>query len=494
MPHPLFPTLLIAYLAILLLVGAWKARTLRDRDDFHLAGRSLGATVLAGTLIATWIGTGSIFGNAEEAYSVGLATWLLPLAGAAGIFVLWRLASRLRSNTHVTVQDLLEERFGPGARIMGTIALIAGYIVIVSYQYRAGAAVLRYAAPELTETTAVCLVAFIVILYTALAGMASVARTDLVNGVLMTFGVLAVLAVQLVHFGGPAGVIEALPAGHQQTSGHYPPIKILSILLPAFLLVLGDANLYQRFFSAKDPGTARRSALWMLGGVLLLEYAILALALCGRARVEAGDISAPAHAAHIVIHLAFADPLLPVWLGALLLATVVAVIVSTADSYLLSPATSLVRDVWERFGPGDAASTHPLLLGRTAVLILGLIALGIAFTSDSFFDLALFAYTLYGATITPALLAALFWPRATARGALLGMLTGLTTALAWRFIIQAALLHGLTPGSSTHDLISSTDAVIPALLAATIALVGFSLTDADPRNSSAPGPTPPQRP
>ena len=132
---PLFGALLLAYLVTLLLVGAWKARSLRDIDDFHLAGRSLGTTVLAGTLIATWIGTGSIFGNAEEAYGVGLATWVLPLAGASGVFVLWRLASRLRSRPHITIQDLLEERFGPATRIMGTVALLAGYVVIVSYQY-----------------------------------------------------------------------------------------------------------------------------------------------------------------------------------------------------------------------------------------------------------------------------------------------------------------------------------------------------------------------
>jgi SSS family transporter len=473
-PSPLFGGFLLGYLLALLLVGAWKALSLRDRDDFHLAGRSLGTTVLAGTLIATWIGTGSIFGNAEEAYRVGLSTWILPLAGAAGIYVLWRLASRLRSQPHVTIQDLLEDRFGPGARIMGTLALLAGYIVIVSYQYRAGAAVLRYAAPGLDESTAVCLVALVVVLYTGLAGMVSVARTDLINGVLMTFGVLAVLGVQLAHFGGPGAVLEALPPAHQQPTGSYAPIRIVSILLPAFLLVLGDANLYQRFFSAKSPGTARKSALWMLAGVLLLEYAILALAICGRARVEAGDISAPEHPAHIVVHLAFSDPLLPPWLGALLLATVVAVIVSTADSYLLSPATSLVRDVWERFGPTRGPSKHPLLLGRLAVLLLGLIALGLAFTSDSFFDLALFAYTIYGATITPALLAALFWPGATARGALSGMITGLTTALLWRFLLKQALLDFTASDSTLHSLISSTDAVIPALLAATAALWLFS--------------------
>lgn len=467
---PLFGGLLLAYLLTLLLVGAWKARSLKGIDDFHLAGRSLGTTVLAGTLIATWIGTGSIFGNAEEAYQTGVATWILPLAGASGVIVLWRLASRLRTRPHVTIQDLLEERFGPATRVMGTLALVAGYVVIVSYQYRAGATVLRYAAPGLSETAAIIVVAAIVILYTAMAGMVSVARTDLVNGILMAFGVLAVLGVQLVHLGGPSGVLSALPESHTVPIGPYQPLKIASILLPSFLLVLGDANLYQRFFSAKSPNVAKKGALWMLIGVLVLEYAILAIALCGRARIESGEITSPEHPAHIIVHLAFTDPLLPAWLGALLLSTLVAVVISTADSYLLSPASALVRDVWERFGKRDDSQISSLLLGRFAVCALGLVALCLSFASDSFFDLALFAYTLYGATITPALMAALFWPKVTPRGAFAGMLSGLLTALSWRFGLQSQLMASFPDESSIHTVLSSMDAVIPAVLASCLVM------------------------
>jgi Na+/proline symporter len=208
----------------------------------------------------------------------------------------------------------------------------------------------------------------------------------------------------------------------------------------------------------------------MLIGVLLLEYAILAIALCGRARVEAGELASPEHPAHIIVHLAFTDPLLPAWLGALLLATLVAVVISTADSYLLSPASALVRDVWQRFGNKSRSDINPLRLGRIAVCALGLLALGLAFTSDSFFDLALFAYTLYGATITPALMAALFWPKVTKGGAFFGMLAGLLTALLWRFGAQEVLLAALSEGALLHSAISSMDAVIPAVLASCLVM------------------------
>ena len=108
---------------------------------------------------------------------------------------------------------------------------------------------------------------------------------------------------------------------------------------------------------------------------------------------------------------------LPTLLGVLLLAGAAAIIVSTANSMLLSPATNLVRDVYQRFlQPGRHRHARSCFATRIAIVALG--ALGLV--AGSFFPtvlaMALWAYTMYGAGITPALLAALVWPRATPRG------------------------------------------------------------------------------
>ena len=86
----------LLYLIVLLGVGALKARKIKSQEDFSLAGRGLSVFVLSGTLLATWIGTGSIFGNAEKTYEIGAAAFLLPIAGGAGILALYGLAARLR--------------------------------------------------------------------------------------------------------------------------------------------------------------------------------------------------------------------------------------------------------------------------------------------------------------------------------------------------------------------------------------------------------------
>ncbi len=451
------------YLGALIGVGAWKARKIKTQEDFSLAGRTLSPLVLFGTLLATWIGTGSIFGNAEEAYRVGMAAFILPLGGVAGVVVLYFLAARARRSGSFTIQDILEERFGPAARVIGTITLLLAYLIIVSYQYRAGAAVLERLFPmEGSGALAVIAVALFVILYTALAGMYSVAYTDVANGLIMVIGIGGAIFFVLAKGGGIEPMAAALPSDLKSVSGSYGPLDYAAILLPPFLLLLGDANMYQRFFSARDAGGARRAVLWLLVGILLLEAAIIALAILGRALLP--DLANPAH---VIVETAFTQ--VPPLLGALLVSAVLAVVISTADSYLLAPSTSVVRDIYQRFINPNADPRTLVTAGRLVVVVLGLVALFLAFQSTAFFRIALFAYTIYGVGITPALVAALVWKGATREGALSGMVFGVLTALIWKLVgLEDAVGMG---------------AVIPSILISCASIVVVSLCTAGNRGA-----------
>ncbi|MCP3915182.1 MAG: sodium:solute symporter family protein [bacterium] len=483
MEHKLHVGFVAVYLFALIGVGAMKARKIRSQEDFSLAGRGLGTFVLIGTLLATWIGTGSIFGNAQKTYQIGVGAFILPIAGVLGIAVLWRLAASIREMEVYTIQDILEKRFGVATRIIGMIALMLAYVIIVSYQYRAGAAVVGRLVPGLDGSAlAVIIVAVFVIAYTALAGMYSVAYTDVVNGVLMVVGLCFAIPLLFSDVGGFEGIRSSLPADQVQMTASYTPVRLVNWLLPTLLLILGDANVYQRFFSAKDPGVARRSAAWLILGIAVLECAIIALALLGRVMVEQGKLPAPENVAHIVVSIAF--DALPPLLGAMLMGTVVAIVVSTADSFLLAPSTSFVRDVYKRFLKPDASEESVVFLGRVVVIVFGLVALGMAFTSDKFFEVALFAYTIYGASITPVMIAAFFWPRATLGGAVASMLTGVIVALGWQWAQMGGQVASLGESIGWAGL-AEVDAVLPALSLSVLALVSVSLMQADPRSPSA---------
>jgi len=451
------------FLCALTFLGLWHAKNIRSGQDFALAGRKLPLGVLVGTLVATWIGTGSIFGYAEKAYEYQTLMLVLPLAGALGVLVLSVLAGRVRELPADTVPQVLGLHFGRSAQVIGAIALVGAYLIIVSYQYRAGAAVVSYmlqANMALSSNTFWGVIGFgvFVILYTVLAGMVSVAWTDLINGILMTVGILLALVVLGYKFytadPGSLPVVDNLASPVPAISA----VGWIGMLLPTFLLVLGDANLYQRFMSAESPATARRAALYMFVGIMVLECAIIALACLGRQLLP----TEPANHGYTVLEVAFT--LVPAWLGVVLTMSVLAVVVTTADSFLLGAATSVSTD----FGQGLTTARRQ----RVVVVVLGLIAMALAFTSDQFFDVAIYAYTLYGVTLTPAVVAALIAP-ATPRTAIVsGMFAGLSVALLWK---------GLDVAERLPTALAEVDPVLPALAANLILLLVISQFASKPR-------------
>ena len=454
---------ILTYLLALLLVGFRGSRDVRSQEDFSVAGRRLNTFVLSGTLLATWIGTGSIFGNAEKTYRVGLAALMLPCASLLGIGLLYFLAGRARALQQITIQDLLETRYNAAARVFGVLTLVIAYTTIVSYQYRAGGVVLNLAMPSLPVPTAVLVIAGFIILFTATAGMISIAYIGAVQGVTMAVGITLALGVFWSRVDGVQGMQRILEPSHFEVLGPIGPLEALGLLLPTFLLVLGDANMYQRFFSARSAGVARKAVLWTLGGVAFMESIIILTAWVATALEPDLEIHGR------IIAYAARDHLPPL-LGAVVLTAIMAIILSTAGSYLLAPATALVRDVYQRFVEPQASEARLVFLLRVFVIALGVIAYYLSTLSEEFLAVALLAYTIYGAGITPALLAAFCWRRATGFGAVASIASGTAVTLFWEAYGSPAV-----------------DAVVPAIIASVAALVVCSLlTPAPPKEKVKP--------
>ncbi len=467
---------ILAYLVILVGVGVFASRRVKSQEDFSVAGRSLPVPVLFATLLACWIGTGSIFGNAEKTYRVGIAAWILPLAELAGIAALYFLAARVRRLKVLSVPDILETRYNATARLLGTVTLVLAYTTIVSYQYRAAAAVLNLALPALDYRTAVPIAAAFVILFTALAGMFSVAYTDVGNGALMIIGLALAFPIFFAKAGGIEGMRAVLPASHFQVLGPISWVQALGLLLPPFLLVLGDANMYQRFFSARSESSAKWAVPLFFVGVAVVEFLIIGSAWAGSALLPDLEINGR------VIAYAARD-FLPTALGSLLLAGIMAIILSTADSFLLIPSTTFVNDIYVRFWRKDATQKEIVWVSRLVVVLFGLWALFLSTLSDEFLDVALYAYTIYGAGITPAVVAAFFWRRVTTAGAVSSIGAGTAVTVAWKTLgyeAQGPHWLGFPAGFGL-------DAVLPAIVVSLLALVLVSLaTPRSPADKTAP--------
>ena len=455
---------IIFYLLVLVAVGIYKVSSVKNSEDFMVAGRTLPWYILVGTLLATWMGSGSLFSGAGLGYRNGLAG-LWSSAGAwLGIALIYFITQRIRNFGKVTVPDIFEARYGKTAAIMATITTVIAYTTIVSYQFRGGGKVLSMVSDGLVTLEAgIVITAVFAISYTVLAGMFSVVYTDVVNGILMTIGSVGALIYLFIDVGGMSEIISvAESAGKWQLFGNWSsersgnvsgPIIAISFFVPTLLLLMGDANMYQRIFSAKDGGSAKKAVFFWIIGVVALESVVSMLGLTGAVAATKGIIpdlvtdaqtgitdqvkllEARQSGSESVIPAIARYAGLPLVLGLLLVSTMMAIIVSTADSFLLIPATNLTRDVYLRYVNPSAAEKQILLISRILVLVLGLVAFLLVSQFKTILNAAFTAYNIYGTSITPALLAAFLWKRATKEGAIASIITGASVTIIWTFFL-----------------------------------------------------------
>jgi len=459
----LYVVVLAVIAVALLAVAVNRTSQVKTKADYLVAGRSLPAVVLVLTLLTSWIGAGSLFAGAENAYKNGFAALWQPAGGWVGLLLIYFIAPRARKFAQFTLPDLLEARYNQTARVLGTIAILCAYVGITSYQFKGGGNVLHLIFPDtITPELGTYLIAAFVIVTTAMAGMSSVAYMDVAIGSLVT--VICVVAAPMLFLkaGGWAGLHAALPPSHFEVLGNLTLLKALEYMVPVLLLMLGNQVMYQKFFSARSEKDARISVIGWILGTVLLETLIVAIAVIGSALYPTGEVARQPY--EIIPYTARHG--LPALMGALLLGAVFAKVISTASNYLFSPATNLINDVFVRYIAPGASNKRVLIVSRLAVVLLGCWALYQAVYAPSILAKMLWAYTIYSAALTPVVLAAFFSKRVTAWGAVAAIGTGTVVTLAWDVEGVKALLPPALGGR---------DAIFPALLAAVTAMVVVSL-------------------
>ncbi|HEX3661038.1 MAG TPA: sodium:solute symporter family protein [Acidobacteriaceae bacterium] len=458
-----------AIVVSLLVVSLTRLGSVKTKADYLVAGRTLPAFVLIFTLLSSWIGSGSLLGGAENAYNHGFAALWQAGGGWAGLLLIYFIAPRARKFAQFTIPDLLEARYSQTARVLGVIAVLFAYTAITSYQLIGGGDILHLVFPAvITATLGKYIVTVFVIVFTAIAGMASVAYMDVVIGMLATITMCAALPVLVHHAGGWGAVHQALPATHFEVLGDLSFTQAMELMVPTMLLMLGNQAMYQKFFSAKSEKDARVAVVGWIIGTVILETVIVAIAVVGSALFPHGEVS---HRPREIIAYSALHGL-PAWLGALLMGAVFAKIMSTANNFLFSPATNLINDVFVRYISPDASNKRVLLVSRLVVVLLGIWALYQALGTQSVLQKTIYAYTIYAAALTPVILAAFYWKRANAAGAATAIAAGTFITVFW----DTAFVRAHVPVWAA----SSDFAIFPALGAALVGLVGVSLVTRPP--------------
>lgn len=411
--------IIISYLFILLAIGLISSKKIKDSNSFFLADRSLKKFPLIATITATTVGGSATIVAGGRIYAEGLPAIWYDLAGGLGLIILgFFIAKKVRKTKLFTLPDITGAMFDNKVRFASAILIIITEIAWVSLLIQACSLVLSVILPvDYTILLVVITIGFII--YTIIGGQYAVVYTDIIQFFVMLIGIVFIAA--------PLIFIDALPGITKlpSTSLSFPineNIGILaasSIFFMMFLPHIVGPDIYSKILSAKDEKTAKTGTI--ISGLFKLIFAAAIALIAISAMVLHPNLANP----YIAIPTTMLN-LSPI-LGAIILAAFVSVMLSSADSCLLSAGTIISIDLLKN---------KNINISRFGILAVGFAALGLALYLNDVLRTLQLAYTIFTAGLTIPILFGFFKEKThvSTKGALTALILGGSVSLIWFFL------------------------------------------------------------
>ncbi|HDY7718137.1 TPA: sodium/proline symporter PutP [Vibrio vulnificus] len=460
----------IAYLILMVAIGVYAYKKTSSSSDYFLGGRSLGPWPAALSAGASDMSGWLLLGLPGYAYAAGIESFWLAGGLLVGTWANWLVsAKRLRiysiQTDALTLPEFLSRRFDDKSKLIQTIS--AFFILLFFLFYTSSGLV---AGGKLFETvfgldysTAVIIGTLCVVSYTLFGGFLAVSWTDLVQGLLMAAALMIVpIAVMEGGFGQLATDMhninpELLTLWNDAKGEPLSAIAIISLVAWG-LGYFGQPHILARFKASRtnrELGTARRIAV---GWTALSMAGAILVGLVGLVWVNGHPGTELADGEKIFMLLV--NTVFHPVIAGILLAAILAAVMSTADSQLLVSSSALAEDFYKQVIKPDASSQEIVMVGRIGVVVISIIALILAMTPDSsVLGLVSYAWAGFGAAFGPAVVLSLYWKGMNRNGALAGILIGGITIVVWK---------QLTGG--WFDVYE----IVPGIIFSTIAIVGVS--------------------
>jgi sodium/proline symporter len=447
---------LLLYLLAMLAIGGWAYRRTTDLDDYMLGGRGLGPAVSALSAGASDMSGWLLLGLPGAIYASGLVEGWIAVGLTIGAWLNWKyVAPRLRTYTQVsdesiTVPSFLENRLKDRSRLL---RVASGAIILLFFTFYVSSGMV--AGGLFFESsfgtgyhTGMIVVTAVVVAYTLFGGFLAVCYTDFVQGTIMLLALVVVPVVGVFvtgGFGETAASIRAVdPARMSLLSG----ATVLGVVSAAAwgLGHFGQPHIIVRFMALRTPSETKSARRIGIGWMLISLLGATATALVGIAYFQQnpGQSLTDPEAVFIALGQTFFHPMV----AGVMLAAVLAAIMSTISSQLLVTSSALVEDLYKAVFRTTASDRQLVMLGRSAVLVVSLVAATLAWDrSGTVLELVAYAWAGFGASFGPIMLLALYWRKLTATGALSGLGAGAATVLVWGNIdVLSSRMYEIVPG------------------------------------------------
>ena len=487
------------YLIAMVLIGVYFGRrgSGENSHEFYLGGRKLGPLVTAMSAEASDMSSYLLMGLPGLAYLCGVAEVGWTAIGlAVGTYLNWLIvAKRIRRYSAnlgaITVPDFFSRRYRDEKHVLSCIAAIVILVFFIPYTASGFKAVgtLFNSLFNVDYHVAMIIGAVVIIGYTVLGGFLAVSTTDLIQSIFMSIALVVIVFFGINQAGGMGAVVEnakALPGylhltqGYDAASGAAGTFGGLSIAstLAWGLGYFGMPHILLRFMAIRDEKeltlSRRIASVWV---VVAMGVAVF-IGIIGYSVSVAGQVpflTTSAESETIIIKMANLMSRSGVFfalMAGIILAGILAATMSTADSQLLTAASSVSQDLMENFFHIKMSTKTAMLAARLTVVAIAVVGVVLAWDpNSSVFRVVSFAWAGFGAAFGPVVLFALFWKRSTKLGALAGMVSGGAMVFLWKFCI--AELGGVF---AIYEL-------LPAFIVACVAIVVVSLLTPAPEQA-----------
>ncbi len=447
----------IGYFILVIVIGIYSSKfSSKGVTEFFLGGRSMNRFVVALSAVVSGRSAWLLLGVSGLAYVQGISAIWAVLGYTVVEFLLFLFyAPRLRKFTEendcITIPDFYAARFNDTSGFLRIIIVCIFLIFMVAYvsaQFASGGKAF-FAHFNVPQNTGLLITAGIVLLYTLLGGFMAVSYTDVLQGIMMILALLVLPVFGILDMGGWSNMKSNVIVEQTQ----YLNITSISGITIVGLLGIGlgspgNPHILVRYMSIKDPAQFKWTAIVGTIWNLLMGIGAVLIGIVGRAYFNEVTMLPGSDPENIFITLA--NKLMNPYIVGLILASVFAAIMSTADSQLLVAASSIVRDIYEKIGLKNKKidSYKMALYSRLSVFSVVILAiiLGI-YSQDLIFWFVLFAWGGLGAAIGPTSILALFWKKTTKAGVIAGLLTGTITVFIWKSIpFLDEYMYELVPG------------------------------------------------
>lgn len=432
-------------------IGITAGRHIKNFSDFAISRGTFGTFSLVATIVASFVGGAVIMGTAEKTFSHGIG-YMLALFGFPIQFLLmtyYIIPKMPDFSGALSIGDIISKAYGKRAQILTGILWISFSIGIITVQMLAMSITLSWFL-TIKPSVSLLVSGSIVTTYCLIGGIRAVVWTDVVQFILLGVMIPLTVILGIQYAGGINNLLEAMPASHFNPFDHMHPLAWITIFIS---FIFGDALIppvIQRILMARNKEQSTKSMKW--GAILMFVLCVFA-GLLGLIGYAIDTTITP----NQVVIFTF-DTVLPIGMRGLAAAGLLAVIMSSADSYLNSAAVVLVRDIITPFRLMPLGEKTSLRLAQLITLIIGISAVFIAMHTSNIMDTLLHTYKFWGPVIVPPLAALCMGKKISKVGFFVCCGVGAATVILWEMMDMqshtfiSSLIVGIFANAATFFL------------------------------------------